>query len=205
MSDERATIANAGELNNIEITKQSTKPADDISAIASVPYLNRAWTQIILISVVCFGSAGMFNALSSIGGGLPGWAQSDIADSTAYVQWVFTACSIIAPSVLALIGVRNTVLLGSTGYLLYVLAIYNFVQHDQTFTHDSLHIIGQHKVHVGDQHDDDGSVPSQDSTIFLIASAYLGFCAALLWTGQGAIVMAYPTEDSKASAIAVFW
>jgi hypothetical protein len=40
MSDERATIANAGELNNIEITKQSTKPADDISAIASVPYLN---------------------------------------------------------------------------------------------------------------------------------------------------------------------
>jgi len=41
---------------------------------------------------------------------------------------------------------------------------------------------------------------------FLIfAGALLGFCAAMLWTAQGAIMMGYPSERSKGKSIAWFW
>lgn len=41
---------------------------------------------------------------------------------------------------------------------------------------------------------------------FLIfAGALLGFCAAMLWTAQGAIMMGYPSERSKGKYIAWFW
>ncbi|RIA79855.1 major facilitator superfamily domain-containing protein [Glomus cerebriforme] len=37
------------------------------------------------------------------------------------------------------------------------------------------------------------------------AGAILGFGAALLWTGQGAIMLSYPTEDNKGKYIGLFW
>ncbi|KAI8625507.1 MFS general substrate transporter [Xylariaceae sp. FL1651] len=37
------------------------------------------------------------------------------------------------------------------------------------------------------------------------AGAFLGFCAGLLWTAQGAIMMAYPSEKSKGRYISTFW
>ena len=40
-------------------------------------------------------------------------------------------------------------------------------------------------------------------TVF--AGAFLGFCAALLWTAQGAIMMSYPFEADKGKYIATFW
>lgn len=41
---------------------------------------------------------------------------------------------------------------------------------------------------------------------FLILSgAILGGCAALLWTAQGVIMMAYPTEAEKGRAFSTFW
>ena len=39
----------------------------------------------------------------------------------------------------------------------------------------------------------------------VFAGALLGFCAALLWTAQGAIMMSYPREVNKGKYIAVFW
>lgn len=162
-------------------TKLSVEPSDENQEPL---FLNKASTQILLISFICFGSAGMFNALSSVGGGLPGWAQSDNADSQALVMWLFTFCSVLSPSILALIGVRNTVLIGASGYVIYVLSIYNCVQEMDPAA----------KL-----------IRPSDRTMFLLSSAYLGFCASMLWTAQGAIVMAYPTENSKASAIAIFW
>ena len=39
----------------------------------------------------------------------------------------------------------------------------------------------------------------------VFAGALLGFCAALLWTAQGAIMMSYPKEDNKGKFIAAFW
>lgn len=41
---------------------------------------------------------------------------------------------------------------------------------------------------------------------FLIfAGAFLGLCAGLLWTAQGAIMMSYPEEGSKGRYISWFW
>ncbi|KAH7928794.1 hypothetical protein BV22DRAFT_1030368 [Leucogyrophana mollusca] len=39
----------------------------------------------------------------------------------------------------------------------------------------------------------------------IIAGAILGVCAALLWTAQGALMMAYPTEAQKGMYIGIFW
>ena len=37
------------------------------------------------------------------------------------------------------------------------------------------------------------------------AGAILGVCAALLWTAQGSLMMAYPTEAQKGMYISIFW
>lgn len=39
----------------------------------------------------------------------------------------------------------------------------------------------------------------------IFAGAFLGLCAGLLWTAQGAIMMAYPPEESKGRYISWFW
>lgn len=39
----------------------------------------------------------------------------------------------------------------------------------------------------------------------IAAGAILGVCAGLLWTAQGCLMMAYPTEGEKGKYIGVFW
>lgn len=39
----------------------------------------------------------------------------------------------------------------------------------------------------------------------VIAGCAEGLCAAMLWTAQGAVTMAYPTEDTKGRAFSLFW
>ncbi|KAL3960441.1 hypothetical protein ACCO45_005558 [Purpureocillium lilacinum] len=39
----------------------------------------------------------------------------------------------------------------------------------------------------------------------IFAGAFLGVCAGLLWTAQGAIMMSYPPENSKGRYISWFW
>lgn len=39
----------------------------------------------------------------------------------------------------------------------------------------------------------------------IAAGAVLGICAGLLWTAQGSLMLAYPTEDQKGKFIGVFW
>ncbi|CEJ93905.1 hypothetical protein VHEMI09465 [[Torrubiella] hemipterigena] len=39
----------------------------------------------------------------------------------------------------------------------------------------------------------------------IFAGAFLGVCAGLLWCGQGAIMMSYPTEKNKGKYISWFW
>lgn len=41
---------------------------------------------------------------------------------------------------------------------------------------------------------------------FVIGSgAILGLCAGLLWTAQGSLMMAYPTEGQKGIFVGIFW
>ncbi len=39
----------------------------------------------------------------------------------------------------------------------------------------------------------------------IAAGAVLGVCAGLLWTAQGSLMLAYPTEDQKGQFIGIFW
>jgi hypothetical protein len=39
----------------------------------------------------------------------------------------------------------------------------------------------------------------------IAAGAVLGLCAGLLWTAQGSLMLAYPTEDQKGGFIGIFW
>ncbi|TFK49326.1 MFS general substrate transporter [Heliocybe sulcata] len=39
----------------------------------------------------------------------------------------------------------------------------------------------------------------------IAAGAYEGLCAALLWTAEGCLMLAYPTESQKGTFIGVFW
>jgi hypothetical protein len=39
----------------------------------------------------------------------------------------------------------------------------------------------------------------------IAAGAILGICAGLLWTAQGSLMLAYPTESLKGRYISVFW
>jgi hypothetical protein len=39
----------------------------------------------------------------------------------------------------------------------------------------------------------------------IAAGALLGLCAGLLWTAQGSLMLAYPTEDQKGKSIGIFW
>jgi len=46
----------------------------------------------------------------------------------------------------------------------------------------------------------------EDAGGFVIAAgAILGLCAGLLWTAQGSLMLAYPTEDQKGKSIGIFW
>jgi hypothetical protein len=46
---------------------------------------------------------------------------------------------------------------------------------------------------------------TENNPFVIFAGAFLGVCAGLLWTAQGAIMMAYPTEARKGRYIAWFW
>lgn len=39
----------------------------------------------------------------------------------------------------------------------------------------------------------------------ITAGAILGICAGLLWTAQGSLMLAYPTENEKGIFIGIFW
>lgn len=46
---------------------------------------------------------------------------------------------------------------------------------------------------------------NQNQGFVIAAGAILGVCASLLWTAQGALMLAYPTESQKGRFISVFW
>lgn len=46
---------------------------------------------------------------------------------------------------------------------------------------------------------------TSNAGFLIFAGALLGFCAAMLWTAQGAVMMSYPPEDKKGRYISWFW
>ncbi|KAJ7233132.1 MFS general substrate transporter [Mycena haematopus] len=134
-------------------------------------------TQIAMLGVVCFMCPGLFNALSGIGGGGQ-LDQTTAANANVALYSTFSVMAFFAGSINNKLGSRLTLQLGSLGYGLYIggfLAV---------------------NIHPG----------TQGAKSFAIATgAILGLCAGLLWTAQGSLMLAYPTESNKAKYIATFW
>ena len=49
------------------------------------------------------------------------------------------------------------------------------------------------------------NIHSEAGGFMIAAGALLGLCAGLLWTAQGSLMLAYPTEDQKGTFIGIFW
>lgn len=49
------------------------------------------------------------------------------------------------------------------------------------------------------------SVHKKVDAFNIFAGAYMGFCAALLWTAQGTIMLSYPLEHRKGHYFSWFW
>ncbi len=49
------------------------------------------------------------------------------------------------------------------------------------------------------------NIHSDAGGFVVAAGAILGMCAGLLWTAQGSMMMAYPTETQKGKFIGIFW
>ncbi|KAG5642565.1 hypothetical protein DXG03_002552 [Asterophora parasitica] len=49
------------------------------------------------------------------------------------------------------------------------------------------------------------NIHSKAASFVIAAGAVLGLCAGLLWTAQGSLMLAYPTEAQKGLFIGIFW
>ncbi|KDR68675.1 hypothetical protein GALMADRAFT_215550 [Galerina marginata CBS 339.88] len=146
-------------------------------------------TQIVMLGFVCFmgpefwakGSfTGLFNALTGLGGG----GQVDAttgANANAALYSTFAAGAFFSGSINNKLGSRLTLLLGTTGYSLYIGGFFSILLHRAMNIHP----------HAG--------------AFVIAAGAVLGICAGLLWTAQGSLMLAYATEDQKGKFIGIFW
>ncbi|KAL2209496.1 DUF895 domain protein [Sarocladium strictum] len=86
---------------------------------------NSPWTQVVIVGIIAFCSVGMFSALSNLGAGGTGDVHlSNIANSVLNV--CFFIGGFFAGSINNTLGPRLTMSLGTTGYVLYVGAVWNF-------------------------------------------------------------------------------
>ncbi|KAJ7638519.1 MFS general substrate transporter [Roridomyces roridus] len=110
--------------------------------------------------------------------GIGGGGQVDTttaANANVALYSTFSVMAFFAGSVNNKLGSRLTLQLGSLGYGLYIAGFLVL------------------NIHPGAK------------AFVLVAGAILGICAGLLWSAQGSIMMAYPTESDKASYIFIFW
>ncbi|KAF8168401.1 major facilitator superfamily domain-containing protein [Crassisporium funariophilum] len=131
-------------------------------------------TQVTMLGVVCFMCPGLFNALNGLGAG----GQVDTktsANSNAALYATFAISAFFAGSINNRLGSRLTLLLGSSGYALYIGSYLAM------------------NIHPG------------AGGFVIAAGAILGICAGLLWTAQGSLMLSYPTESQKGRFISIFW
>ncbi|GBE78584.1 UNC93-like protein [Sparassis crispa] len=172
-------------MSDIAEEKDNASHAGTGSDLVSHPEIHEQYTglksfyynpigQCFMLGFVCFMGPGLFNALNGLGGGgMVNTTTSANANVALYSTFAFVA--FFAGSINNVLGPRLTLLLGSTGYALYV---------------------GSYLT-VNIHHNAGGFV--------IAAGAILGICAGLLWTAQGCLMLAYPVESQKGKFIGIFW
>ncbi|KAF8525090.1 MFS general substrate transporter [Hysterangium stoloniferum] len=131
-------------------------------------------TQVCMLAFTCFMCPGLFNALNGLG--LSGQIDSKIsANANAAVYTTFAVAAFFSGSINNKLGSRLTLILGSTGYSLYI---------------GSYLALNLHK---------------NAGIFVISSGAILGVCAGLLWSAQGSLMLAYPVESQKGLYIGIFW
>lgn len=97
------------------------------------------------------------------------------ANANSALYATFAFFAFFSGSVHNVLGPRLCLLLGTWGYSLYI----------ASYLATNIH-------------------PDADDFI-VVAGAILGVCAALIWTAEGSLMMAYPTEAQKGTFISYFW
>ncbi|KIK37066.1 hypothetical protein CY34DRAFT_477572 [Suillus luteus UH-Slu-Lm8-n1] len=97
------------------------------------------------------------------------------ANANAALYATFAFFAFFSGSVHNVLGPRLCLLLGTWGYSLYI----------ASYLATNIH-------------------PGAGDFV-VVAGAMLGVCAALVWTAQGSLMMAYPTEAQKGTFIGYFW
>ena len=117
----------------------------------------------------------MSSALGGAGGG--GLLNTyQSTNANVAVYSTFAALAFFAGTIYNRLGVKISLMFGGFGYALLAAAYFC-------------------TKHIGNR-----------ATAFVIVAGCIeGLCAAMLWTGQGAVTMAYPTEDEKGKAFTIFW
>ncbi|KZT28006.1 MFS general substrate transporter [Neolentinus lepideus HHB14362 ss-1] len=137
-------------------------------------FYHNPYTQVSLLGLVCFTCAGLYNAMTGLGGaGQIDPTTSANANSALYAA--LALLSFFAGSIMNMLGPRLTLFIGTTGY---VLGLVSYL------------VINIH--------------PNAGSFV-ITAGAIEGLCAALLWTAQSTLMMAYPTDMQRGRFISIFW
>ncbi|KAF9476003.1 MFS general substrate transporter [Pholiota conissans] len=131
-------------------------------------------TQVVMLGFVCFMGPGLFNALNGLGGGGKFDATTG-ANANVALYSTFAVSAFFAGTINNKLGSRLTLLLGTTGYSLYI----------GSFLASNIH--------------------ANAGPFVITAGAILGVCAGLLWSAQGSLMLGYATEGQKGVFIGIFW
>ncbi|WBW70785.1 transmembrane transporter [Schizosaccharomyces osmophilus] len=115
---EKETIAEYGEIANAPLSLSSwIYKRPKFCRFKGLAY-GSALTQIIVVSWVCFLCPGMFNALSGLGGG--GEVNANVANEANVALYsTFAGLGFFGGSICNLIGVKLSLSVGGTGYIVY--------------------------------------------------------------------------------------
>jgi hypothetical protein len=122
-------------------------------------------SQIVLLGLIFLCIPGMFNAVTSMAGGVDDPSVASPAAASLYI--CFALFSLLAPVPTNVLGIRITMVLGSCGYIVYVVALLAFRED----------IIG--------------------GSVVIASAAINGVGAALFQTAGGTLLFALPTEETR--------
>lgn len=91
----------------------------------TLPHYASPWSQLVLVSFVCFLCPGMFNAVNGLGAG-GSMDPSHVNMANTALNSTFAVVGFCAGTIANWLGLRITLCFGGIGYFLYVAALFSY-------------------------------------------------------------------------------